>query len=183
MALPKCPLNKNSQSMPYRLLILRQYPIFISTALQSSQLFSTVSRTRLVYSLRFSLYRFDASTLAGEEVLGSFSRLRLVSFAACKCNRCHLLSLLNAHHAPLNTCQDRRNIVGRRPPVLQDIQTQLACPVYVRVEHLANELDARRLVRVCFLEMHDEAEGAILKGSIGRPDYDCVPAQSQRMVA
>lgn len=42
---------------------------------QSSQLFSTVSRTRFVYSLRLSLYRFEASTLAGEEVLGSLSRL------------------------------------------------------------------------------------------------------------
>jgi hypothetical protein len=46
---------------------------------QSSQLFSTVSRTRLVYSLRFSLYRFDASTLAGDDVLGSFSKLHHVS--------------------------------------------------------------------------------------------------------
>ena len=42
---------------------------------QSSQLFSTVSFTRFVYSLRLSLYRLEASTLAGEEVLGSFSRL------------------------------------------------------------------------------------------------------------
>ena len=42
---------------------------------QSSQLFSTVSFTRLVYSLRLSLYKFEASTLAGEEVLGSLRRL------------------------------------------------------------------------------------------------------------
>ena len=42
---------------------------------QSSQLFSTVSRTRFVYSFRFSLYRLDASTFAGDDVLGSFSRL------------------------------------------------------------------------------------------------------------
>lgn len=42
---------------------------------QSSQLFSTVSFTRFVYSLRLSLYRFEASTLAGEEVLGSLRRL------------------------------------------------------------------------------------------------------------
>lgn len=42
---------------------------------QSSQLFSTVSRTRLTYSLRLSLYRFEASTLAGDDVLGSFRRL------------------------------------------------------------------------------------------------------------
>lgn len=43
---------------------------------QSSQLFSTVSRTLFVYSFRLSLYRLLASTFAGEEVLGSFSRLR-----------------------------------------------------------------------------------------------------------
>ena len=43
---------------------------------QSSQLFSTVSRTLLVYSLRLSLYRFEASTFAGDPVLGSLSRLR-----------------------------------------------------------------------------------------------------------
>lgn len=43
---------------------------------QSSQLFSTVSLTLLVYSLRLSLYRLDASTLAGEPVLGSLSKLR-----------------------------------------------------------------------------------------------------------
>jgi len=28
-----------------------------------------------MYSLRLSLYRFDASTLAGDEVLGSLSKL------------------------------------------------------------------------------------------------------------
>ena len=42
---------------------------------QSIQLFSTVSRTRLVYSFMFSRYRLDASALAGELVLGSLSRL------------------------------------------------------------------------------------------------------------
>ena len=46
---------------------------------QSSQLFSTVSFTLFVYSLRLSLYRFDASTFAGELVFGSFSKLDLVS--------------------------------------------------------------------------------------------------------
>jgi len=43
---------------------------------QSSQLFSTVSRTLLVYSLRLSLYRLDASTFAGDPVFGSLSKLK-----------------------------------------------------------------------------------------------------------
>lgn len=47
----------------------------VENSSQSSQLFSTVSLTRFVYSLRLSLYRFEASTLAGEEVFGSLSRL------------------------------------------------------------------------------------------------------------
>ena len=50
-------------------------PAIVCPASQSSQLFSTVSRTRLVYSLRLSLYRLLASTLAGLEVFGSLSRL------------------------------------------------------------------------------------------------------------
>ena len=54
-----------------------------SAEAQSSQLFSTVSRTRFVYSFLLSLYRFDASTLAGDEVLGSFRRdCMLVRMAA-----------------------------------------------------------------------------------------------------
>lgn len=44
-------------------------------ASQSSQLFSTISLTRLLYSRLLSLYKLDASTFAGEEVLGSFRRL------------------------------------------------------------------------------------------------------------
>ena len=43
---------------------------------QSSQLFSTVSLTLLVYSLRLSLYRLEASTFAGDPVFGSLSRLQ-----------------------------------------------------------------------------------------------------------
>lgn len=41
----------------------------------SSHDFSTVSRTRFSYSFWFSLYRFDASTLAGDPVFGSLSKL------------------------------------------------------------------------------------------------------------
>ena len=56
------------------------HPNHITQALQSSQLFSTISRTRLLYSLPLSLYKFDASTLAGDDVFGSGSRLNRQSF-------------------------------------------------------------------------------------------------------
>jgi hypothetical protein len=77
---------------------------------------------------------------------------------------------------PLNTRQDCCDIVRRRPPVLQNIQTQLACAIYVWMEHLADKLHARWLVRVGFFEMHDEAEGAIFERCISRAYNDCVPA-------
>jgi hypothetical protein len=79
------------------------------------------------------------------------------------------------YHVPLNTRQDGRNIISRTPPILQYVQTQLARPVNIRVEHLADKLDARRFVGVCFLEVHDEAESAVFEGSVCGADYDCVP--------
>jgi hypothetical protein len=43
------------------------------------------------------------------------------------------------------------------------------------MKHLANELHTRRLVRVCFLKVHNEAEGTILEGRVCGADDDCVP--------
>lgn len=146
------------------------YQIFSrSTQNQSSQLFSTVSFTRFVYSFRFSLYRFDASTFAGDEVLGSFKRLRVVSSTV-------LLLITPSRLLPLNTRQNCRNVVCWRPPILEDIQAQFACAVNVRVKHLANKLDAGRLVRVGFFEVHDKAKGAVFKRCVGRSYNDGVPA-------
>ena len=45
------------------------------------------------------------------------------------------------------------------------------------MEHLADKLDAGWLVRVLFLELHDESESAILERRICRPDDDCVPLE------
>lgn len=56
---------------------------------------------------------------------------------------------------PLNTRQDRRNIIRRTPPVLQDIQAQLPSGVDIGMEHLADELDRGWLVWVLLLELHD----------------------------
>lgn len=77
---------------------------------------------------------------------------------------------------PLNARQDRGDVVGWRPPVLQDIETQLSGTVYVGVEHGADELHARRLVWVCFLKVHDKAEGPIFERRVCGADNDCVPA-------
>jgi hypothetical protein len=123
-----------------------------------------------VYSLRFSLYRFDASTLAGDDVLGSLSKLRLLSVFVPRCPKggCNV-------NLPLNACQDGCNIVRGRPSILQDIQAQLPSSVYIGMEHLADELDTRRLVGVGFFEVHYEAERSIFKRRIGGAYYDRVP--------
>ncbi len=90
---------------------------------QSSQLFSTVSRTRFVYSLRLSLYRFEASTFAGEEVLGSLSKLAGSAWTCLISKTFRKPGLSIVPPVPLDTSQYRRDIIRRTPPVLQDIQT------------------------------------------------------------
>jgi hypothetical protein len=69
---------------------------------QSSQLFSTVSRTLLVYSLRLSLYRFEASTFAGDPVFGSLSKLWiLVSTAATSYVGLHRFCRMSRQSSPV----------------------------------------------------------------------------------
>lgn len=148
---------------------------------QSSQLFSTVSFTLLVYSLRLSLYRLEASTLAGDEVFGSLSRLRHGHESATKFSEpgnfpIHRVPPVPpAPSVPLNTCQDRCHIVCGAPSVLEDIQTKLARAVDVGVEHLTDELDSRWLIRILLLEVHDEAEGAIFERGVCGPNDNSVP--------
>lgn len=43
------------------------------------------------------------------------------------------------------------------------------------MEHLADELDGGRLVRVLLFKVHHESKGAVLEGRIGRTYYDGVP--------
>jgi hypothetical protein len=81
---------------------------------------------------------------------------------------------------PLNARQDGRDVVRGAPAVLQDVQAQLARGVDVGVKHAAHELDARRLVRVRLLELHDEAEGAVLEGRVGGADDDGVPVSAPK---
>ena len=66
-------------------------------------------------------------------------------------------------------------IVCRTPPVLQDVQAQLPRPIYVWMEHLADELDQRGFVWVLLLELHNESEGAVLERRVGRAYNDGVP--------
>ena len=69
---------------------------------QSSQLFSTVSRTLLVYSLRLSLYRLLASTFAGLLVFGSLSKLcTLVKIAATSYVGLQRFCKMSKHSSPV----------------------------------------------------------------------------------
>lgn len=85
---------------------------------------------------------------------------------------------------PLDTSEDRRHVICWAPTVLQDVQAKLAGAVHIGVKHLADEFDAGRFVGVLFLEVHDEAECAVLKGSIGGSNDHGIPAApSQRRYA
>lgn len=76
---------------------------------------------------------------------------------------------------PLNTGQDGRHVIGWTPAVLQNVETQLPCAIYIGMEHLTDELDTGRLVGILFLEMHDQTECAIFEGSISGADNDGIP--------
>lgn len=43
------------------------------------------------------------------------------------------------------------------------------------MEHLADELDARRLVWVLFFKVHNESESAVFERSIGRANNNRIP--------
>lgn len=77
--------------------------------------------------------------------------------------------------SPLYASQNSGYIVRWTPSVLQDIQAELTRAVYVWVKHLADELDARRLVWVCLLKVHHQPERPILKRCICRSDDYSVP--------
>lgn len=78
----------------------------------------------------------------------------------------------------LDAGQYRRNIVGRRPSVLKDVQAQLTGAVDVGMEHLRDELHPGRLVRVGFFELHYQSEGAIFEGCVCGTDDDGVPGNT-----
>jgi hypothetical protein len=88
-----------------------------------------------------------------------------------------------SRHLPLDTGEDRCDIISGTPAVLKDIETELSCAVDVGMEHLADELDAGRLVWVLFLEMHDQPECAILKRGIGGTNNNGVPSDLIRSLS
>ena len=63
----------------------------------------------------------------------------------------------------LNGCEYRGDIIGRRPSILQDVETQFSVRVNVRMEHARKEFDGGRFGRIALVESEDELEGAILK--------------------
>jgi hypothetical protein len=135
----------------------------------SSQLFSTDSRTRFVYSFLLSLYRFEASTLAGELVLGSCRRLETFISTVYLRKR--------QKYMPLNTGKHRRHIISRTPPILKDVQAKLARGIYVWMEHVTDELDGWRFIWILFFKMHHESKGPVFERGICRSDDDGVPVR------
>ena len=76
---------------------------------------------------------------------------------------------------PLNACQDCRHIVCWAPSVLQNVQAQFTGGVYVRMEHLTDELDRRWFVRILFLELHNQPKGAIFEWCVRGSDNHSIP--------
>ena len=70
----------------------------------------------------------------------------------------------------LNRRQDRGDIVRRGPPVLENVEAELAVGVHVGVEHAREELDGRGFVGVGFVKGEDEFEGAVFEGGVGCAD-------------
>lgn len=81
-------------------------------------------------------------------------------------------------NAPLNTRQDRGDIVCRTPPILQNVQAQLPRRIHIRMKHLRYELDSWRFVRIRFFELHYQSERAVFKGSVGGSHYNSIPAEN-----
>lgn len=65
--------------------------------------------------------------------------------------------------------KDRGYVVCWRPPILQDIKTQLSIGIYIWVEHSREELHSGRLVGIRFVEIQSQLECAILEGCFRCP--------------
>lgn len=85
--------------------------------------------------------------------------------------------MLFQDYSPLDAGQDGGDVVRRAPSVLEDVETDLAGGIDVRMEHLGDELDTWRFTRVRFFELQHQFERAVLVGSVGRADDDGVPGE------
>lgn len=81
----------------------------------------------------------------------------------------------NRQSSPLHARQDRGDIVGGTPAILENVETQLAGVVDVGMEHLRDEFHAGRFVGILLVEMHDEPERAVFERRVGGSDDDGVP--------
>lgn len=75
----------------------------------------------------------------------------------------------------MDTGENGGDIICWTPPILKNIEAQFTGTIDIGVEHLADEFDARGLVRVLLLEVHHQTEGPIFKRSVGRADDDGIP--------
>ena len=86
-----------------------------------------------------------------------------------------------ARDAPLNAGQDRGDVICRTPSVLQNVQAELPGGVDVWVEHLADEFDGGRLIRILLFELHHQPECSILEGGVAGSDDYRVPAAERHV--
>ena len=84
---------------------------------------------------------------------------------------------------PLYAGEDGCHIICRAPAILKNIQAQFAGRVDIGVEHLAYELDSRRLVGILLFKMHHEPKGSIFERGIGRPDNNGIPGAISTVVS
>lgn len=63
--------------------------------------------------------------------------------------------------------EDGCDVVGGAPAVLEDVEAQLPVGVHVWVEHGAQELDRRGLVRVRLVKCQHQPERAVLERRLG----------------
>ena len=73
--------------------------------------------------------------------------------------------------------QNCRHIIGWAPSILEDIQAEFTGGINIRMEHLTDELDRRRFIRVLLLKMHNEPKGTVFEGSVCWSDDDGVPEE------
>ena len=82
----------------------------------------------------------------------------------------------------LNRGQNTADVVNGAPRVLQNVQTDGAVRVDVRVEHFCQKLHFRRLVRIFFRELESEIEAASVPNGVLRAENDGLPVE-QRIAA
>jgi len=78
----------------------------------------------------------------------------------------------------LDRRENGRNVVDRRPLVLQDVEANTAVGVNVRMEHLRREAHFRGLVGELLAKREVEREGAALPRRVLRTEDDCRPVHN-----